>query len=290
MDYIFPLLAVLIWGGNAVVTKASAGAIAPAEIAFYRWLFAALLLAPFAIPSLVANLALLRQNLVRLGVLGLLGSALFPSLMYLAAHYTSAINMGIIQALMPLFALGFAAILFGQRLGRAVLIPAAISLIGVVIVVSKGHPSLLLVSSVNLGDLIMLAATACFALYSTLLKRWRTPLPLSTELFVQAGCAVIVLLPVFLVSHRVGLQWENLSLVIYASVLASVAAPLLWMKGIARVGPARAANFFNFIPLVAAVLAAIFLGEHIGTALIIGGVLTVGGVVLAERQAVKPAA
>lgn len=285
--YAFPIAAVLLWGGNAVVTKASAGVIGAAEIAFWRWLIAALLLLPFALPTLKAQWAEVRESIGRQAVLGLLGSALFPTLMYLAAAHTSAINMGVIQALMPIMALGLAMVLFRQTFSPVVWIGALVSLLGVAVVVTQGNPARLIAQGINPGDAIMLAATACFALYSTLVRKWRNALPQVTCLFLQATSASIVLAAPFALSYRTGVNAANLPIVLYAAVLASIAAPLLWMGGIVRIGPARAANFFNGLPVVAAALAVLFLGERVTLAMLPGALLVIGGVMLAERYAAR---
>lgn len=283
MDILLPLLAVFLWGGNAVVTKASAGLIGPVEISFYRWLVAAVLLAPMAVRPILRNPVELRQNLLRLIVLGLMGCALFPYLMYLAARHTSAINIGIIQTVMPLFAIGLLRTMFGAPISRNAVLGAVISLIGVAVVVSQGHPFLLFSQQFNRGDLIMLAATACFALYSVLLERWRSALPMTTELFVQSAAAVAALFPAFLFANHEGLNQENFPLVVYAGALASIVAPLVWMKGIDRIGPARASLFFNLLPVVTAVFAVAILGEPVSGALMFGGALAIAGVALSAR-------
>ncbi|MBB4613988.1 DMT family transporter [Novosphingobium taihuense] len=288
--YAFPIAAVLLWGGNAVVTKASAGVIGAAEIAFWRWLIAALVLLPFALPTLKAQWAEVRESVGRQAVLGLLGSALFPTLMYLAAAHTSAINMGVIQALMPIMALGLAMVLFRQTFSPVVWIGALVSLLGVAVVVTQGNPARLIAQGINPGDAFMLAATACFALYSTLVRKWRNALPQVTCLLLQATSASIVLAVPFALSHRTGVNAANLPIVLYAAVLASIAAPLLWMGGIVRIGPARAANFFNGLPVVAAALAVLFLGERVTLAMLPGALLVIGGVMLAERYAARAVA
>lgn len=285
--YGFPIAAVLLWGGNAVVTKASAGVIGAAEIAFWRWLIAALVLLPFALPTLKVQWPEVRESVGRQAVLGLLGSALFPTLMYLAAAHTSAINMGVIQALMPVMALGLAMVLFGQTFSPVVWIGALVSLLGVAVVVTQGNPARLIAQGINPGDAIMLAATACFALYSTLVRKWRNGLPQVTCLFLQATSASIVLAAPFALSHRTGVNAANLPIVLYAAVLASIAAPLLWMGGIVRIGPARAANFFNGLPVVAAALAVVILGERVTPTMLPGALLVIGGVMLAERYAAR---
>lgn len=287
--YAFPIAAVLLWGGNAVVTKASAGVIGAAEIAFWRWLIAALALLPFALPTLKAQMAEVRASIGRQALLGLLGSALFPTLMYLAAAHTSAINMGVIQALMPVMALGLSMALFGQRFSPVVWLGALISLLGVAVVVTQGNPARLIAQGINPGDAIMLAATGCFAIYTTLVRKWRSDLPQVASLFLQAVSASIVLAVPFALSHHVGINATNLPILLYAALLASIAAPLLWMGGIVCIGPARAANFFNGLPVVAALFAVMLLGERVTPAMLPGALLVIGGVMLAERYASKAA-
>ncbi|MEJ2410498.1 MAG: DMT family transporter [Novosphingobium sp.] len=282
---LWPLLAVVLWGGNAVVSKASASVIDPVAITFYRWLAAAMLIAPFAIPPLIRQRATLAASLPRLIVLGLLGCVLFPLLMYLAARDTSAINIGIIQALMPLIAIVLASGITGARIARLAWLGVIVSLCGVAVVVSHGRPAELFAKVPNRGDLVMLAATVCFALYSVLVKRWRSGLPLIAELFVQAAAASLVLLPIYLAGQPGIPRPAALPMIAYAAALASVTAPLLWMKGIVQLGPARAANFFNLLPLVAAALAVSVLGETLDAAVLLGGLLAVAGVVIAERAA-----
>ena len=105
MQYAYPLLAIFIWAGNTVVNKLAVGSIFPAEIGFYRWLLAALLFTPFMLKPVLANWALIRPNLGKIFILGVLGMAVYQSLAYYAATLTSATNMGIILSLMPLMSL-----------------------------------------------------------------------------------------------------------------------------------------------------------------------------------------
>src|SRR5476649_2506695 len=91
MNVLFPLLAVLIWSLNAVVSKVSATAIDPAAISFYRWLLALLTLTPFILPGVLRNLQAVKQYWWKLLILGLLGMVLYQSLAYYAAHSVSAV-------------------------------------------------------------------------------------------------------------------------------------------------------------------------------------------------------
>ncbi|HEN8713903.1 MULTISPECIES: DMT family transporter [Pseudomonas] len=283
MNYLYPLTAILIWAGNTVVTKLSAGAIHPAEIGFYRWLLAGLLFTPFLLPAVWRNRPAIRPHLPRIFVLGVLGMALYQSLAYFAASITSATNMGIILSLMPLMSLALSIAWLGQRLSYGALTGAAVSFIGVLEVVSAGHPGILLEQGLNRGDLLMLVATLAYALYSFLLKKWQLRLPPLQLLYLQVLVAIIVLLPLFLFSDKTGLNVHNAGLVLYACVLASMVAPLAWMQAVHRLGPSRTTLFFNLLPLVTALIAAAALDEQLASYHLVGGLLTLAGVVLAER-------
>ncbi|AWY42531.1 EamA family transporter [Pseudomonas putida] len=283
MQYAYPLLAILIWAGNTVVTKMSAGSIFPAEIGFYRWLLAGLLFTPFMLKPVIAHWAVIRPNLGKVFVLGVLGMAVYQSLAYFAAALTSATNMGIILSLMPLMSLAMAIISLGQRLTAGALAGAVLSFAGVLVVVSNGSLDVLLEHGVNLGDAMMLIATLAYAVYSTLLKKWQLKLPPLVLLYLQVLVAVVVLFPLFLLSAKTGLTLQNIPLVLYACLLASMLAPLAWMQAVVRLGSSRTTLFFNLLPVMTALIAAVVLREQLAVYHLVGGVLTLGGVIVSER-------
>jgi drug/metabolite transporter (DMT)-like permease len=283
MQYAYPLLAIFIWAGNTVITKMSAGAIFPAEIGFYRWLLAGMLFTPFMLKPVIAHWSAIAPNLGKVFILGVLGMAIYQSLAYFAASMTTATNMGIILSLMPLMSLAMAIACLGQRLTAGALAGAVLSLIGVLVVVSSGSLAVLMEHGVNLGDGLMLIATLAYALYSTLLKKWQLRLPPLVLLYLQVLVAVVVLFPLFAASPKIGLTPQNIPLVLYACLLASMVAPLAWMQAVVRLGPSRTTLFFNLLPLMTALIAALVLREQLAMYHLVGGALTLGGVIVSER-------
>jgi drug/metabolite transporter (DMT)-like permease len=158
-----------------------------------------------------------------------------------------------------------------------------LSFAGVLVVVSAGSLGALLEHGVNLGDAMMLIATLAYAIYSTLLKKWQLRLPPLVLLYLQVLVAVVVLFPLFLASPKIGPTLQNIPLVLYACLLASMLAPLAWMQAVVRLGPSRTTLFFNLLPLITALIAAVVLHEQLALYHLVGGVLTLGGVILSER-------
>ena len=283
MHYAFPMLAVLFWSANTVVNKMTVGVIFPAEVGFYRWLFAGVLFTPFILRAVLRNWSAIRPHLMKIFVLGLLGMVIYQSLAYFAAPKTSATHMGIILSLMPIMSLGMAIVAWGQRLTWGALLGAACSFSGVLLVVSHGDLRNLAQQGLNMGDAMMLIATLAYALYSTLLKYWQMDIPALQLLYLQILVAIVVLFPLFWFSEKAGLNSANLPLVLFACVFASIAAPLAWMRAIRALGPSRTAVFFNLMPILTIIIAALVLSERLALYHIIGGGLTLFGVVLSER-------
>jgi drug/metabolite transporter (DMT)-like permease len=283
MQYAFPLLAIFIWAGNTVINKLAVGAIFPAEIGFYRWLLAGLLFTPFMLKAVIAHWPQIRPNLGKIFVLGVLGMAVYQSLAYFAATLTTATNMGIILSLMPLMSLAMAIISLGQRLSAGAVVGAVLSFAGVLVVVSSGSLGALLQHGLNMGDAMMLIATLAYAIYSTLLKKWQLRLPPLVLLYLQVLVAIVVLFPLYVASPKTGLTLQNTPLVLYACLLASMVAPLAWMQAVQRLGPSRTTLFFNLLPLITALIAAVVLKEQLAMYHLVGGLLTLGGVILSER-------
>ncbi|MEQ7920591.1 DMT family transporter [Xanthomonas sp. WHRI 1810A] len=283
MQYFYPLLTVFIWAGNNVITKAASGRIFPAEIGFYRWLLAGLLFTPFLLRPVLNNWPIIKPNLGKVVLLGVLGMVIYQSLAYFAATITTATNMGIILSLVPIVTLAMSILTLGNRLTIGALLGAILSFVGVLFVVSQGSLTVLMAHGVNLGDAMMLIATVAYATYSTLLKKWKLGIPPLQLLYLQILVAIVVLLPLFLHSPKTGLTLSNIPLVLYACIPTSMLAPLLWMKSISLLGPSRTTLFFNLLPLLTAVIASLALGERLAMYHLLGGALTLLGVILAER-------
>lgn len=289
MNFLFPLLAAIIWGGNTIITKLCAESLSPIEISFYRWTLAVIVLTPFALRDVLKNMQLTKRVVGKLIVLGMLGGVIFQTIAYYAAHYTSATNMGIIQALVPLVALILAMLLLRHKTNAAALLGLTISIFGVIVVVSKGDLGLLIQQGLNKGDGLMLIGVLAFSLYSLLLNKWKLTVPLIQSAYIQAIVATIALLPLYAFGSHHELTAMDGFYIAFAGLGASIMAPLLWMTGVARLGAARVSLFFNLVPVVTALLATVFLTESITSSVLLGGALAIVGVVLAEVRKLKTA-
>ncbi|WP_404710367.1 DMT family transporter [Sphingomonas sp. MMS24-J13] len=279
-----PLGAVLIWSGNTVVTKAASGVIAPGSIAFYRWAIALLIFSPFVAPAAWHNRAAAAAVWKQLLALSLLGMVIYQSLAYVAAQTTTAANMGIIIALMPLCSSLLASLFAGERLTVAGTVGAILSIAGLVYLLAHGDPSSLARGGVHPGDGLMLLAVLSNSLYGVLLKRWAMTLPLWQQLFWQIVFATIILLPLWLLGPISPITAGNLPLILYAAIPTSLLAPFLWMRGISRLGATRASLTINILPVVVALLAWLILGERLHAYHYIGGGVCLLGVIVGLRE------
>lgn len=279
-----PLATVLIWSGNTLVTKAAGSVIAPWSIAFYRWAIALILLAPFVGPAAWRNRAAALRVWPQLAAGGLLGMVLYQCLAYVAAITTSAINMGVILALMPLFSSLLASVFAAERLSMSRIAGAVLSLGGLVYLVSQGRPSALLGNGLQIGDALMLVAVLSNALYGVLLRRWSLTLPIGQQLFWQMAAAVIMLFPLWLAHPISPITAANISLILYAAVPTSLIAPFMWMVGVERLGAGRASVSLNLLPAFIAIGAWVFFGERLHGYHYVGGGIALIGVIIGLRE------
>ena len=284
MPVLFPLLAVLIWSANTVVSKAAAPLFDPAAISFYRWLIALLVLTPFCLRAFWRQRHAIRPHAGRFAVLALLGMVLYQCLAYYAAHSTSATNMGVICALIPLLGLVLNGLVFRQPVSRASLLGVAVSLAGVLYLLGQGKPLNLLAAGINLGDGLMLLGSAAYALYGILLKRWAPPFGLWLNLYVQVLLAVLLLSPLALTASSLAIPAAGIGMLLFAGIASSVLAAYFWMRGIAQLGSERTAIFMNLLPLATALLASATLAETIHAYHWLGGGLILLGVSLAQGR------
>ena len=281
---LLPLIAVFIWSLNIVVTRYVTDYISPVSISFYRWLIAFLILTPFMLKTVWQQRRLITQHWRQLAVLSAFGMVLYQGLGYTAAHYTTATNMGIINAFIPVFTIAVSLLLLKDIPSRYALIGCGISFVGLLFVVAKGDFANLLTMGGHLGDIMMIFAVFFYAFYGVFLKKWQLQIPLLLSLYVQIFFALVYHLPFVLYFGLDAINMQNASSVFYAGVFPSLVAPLVWMLAVQHLGPNRTSIFMNLMPVVTAVIAYFWLAEQWMLYHTIGTAMAIIGVILAQRK------
>jgi drug/metabolite transporter (DMT)-like permease len=168
-----------------------------------------------------------------------------------------------------------------------------VTLVGVVVVATRGEPLRLMGIEFNHGDLLMLAACLIYALF-TLALRDRPQMPGAVFFTLLALIATLTSLPLVAFEALTGgLQLpstEGLLITAYVAIFPSCVAQIFLLRGVDLIGPGRAGVFVNLVPVFSAILAVGLLGEpfapYHGAAL----ALVIGGILLAQRAAPSAAA
>jgi drug/metabolite transporter (DMT)-like permease len=285
--YLLLSLTALFWAVNIVLARHVGNHVPPITLTTIRWFGVFLILLPFAWPHLKRDWPALRARLPLMLFLSAIGFAFNNAISYWALQYTQALNALLIQSSGPLFVALWSLVLFGVRLTAAQLGGIAISLAGVLAIILRGDFSALASISFNKGDVMFASSLVSFGLYSALMPRRPVTHPLSLISFTTC-CGALMLVPFALWEFSTGavLKFDFLTLATLAYVLIfpSTLAYLFFNRGVALIGPNRAAPFFHLVPVFGSVMAIALLGEKLQLFHLVGYALVLAGVVIASRQ------
>ncbi len=286
--YLLLSLTALFWAGNMVLARYVAGHLPPLTLTCIRWIGVFLILLPFALPHLKRDWPALRANLPLMVLLSAIGFAFNNAISYWAMQYTQALNALLIQSSGPLFVALWSLLLFGVRLTWAQLAGIVISLMGVLTIILRGDLSALASIRFNKGDVMFASSLLAFGLYSALMPKRPVTHQLSLIAFTT-GCGAILLLPLSAWEYSTGytlkLDALTIATLVYVVIFPSTLAYLFFNRGIAMIGPNRAAPFFHLVPVFGSAMAVLLLGEEPRLFHLVGYVLVLAGVVIASRQA-----
>ena len=289
--YAFALGATAIWSGNFFIARGLSDSIPPVTLAFWRWVVATVVFLPFAIKPLLAEWTILKKHLPYLSITALLGITIFNTLIYVAGHTTTAVNLSLISITFPVFIVILSRLFFGESITLNKGVGIVLVLTGVLLLITKGALSSLLDISFAIGDLWMLIAAVVFAVYSILLKRRPSELGLLAFQLSTFILGLLFLFPFFLweqtIVPPVEFEARTLLSILYVGIFASLVAFLLWNKAITAVGPSKAAMIYYMLPLFSGVLAYLFLGESIQMIHFYSALLIVSGILAANYEPKK---
>jgi drug/metabolite transporter (DMT)-like permease len=277
----------LFWGGNAVASRLAVGEITPLTLVFLRWVLVLGVLWPIYGRQVRAHWPQIRRKLPQVILMATLGFTAFNVLFYVAGHHTSAINIGILQGSMPAFVMIGAFLVHGTRVTLVQFLGVVITSIGVLVVATRGDPLSILEIDLNVGDLLMLIACVLYASYTVSLRN-RPEMPGAAFFSLLALIAAYTSLP--LVAFEAvawGLQMPTLKgflITLFVAIFPSALAQLFLLRGVDLIGPGRAGVYMNLVPVLAAILAVLVLGEPFAIFHAVALGLVIAGILLAQRS------
>jgi drug/metabolite transporter (DMT)-like permease len=286
--FVLLTLAPFFWACNWIVGRGLSGDIPPFAMTFYRWLFALAILAPFALPRVRRDWPLLRANWKAMLLLGAIGIGSHNALAYLGLNYTTATNGVILNSFIPVMIVAFSWIFLRERLSAIQLVGVAVSLVGVLTILSGGSLTALAAFRLNGGDLLVVLSMAMWSTY-TIGLRWRPPtLDMITFLFAIVCVGELVVLPFYLGEATFGRQmiwtWSSVAALLAVGLFSSVLAYIFWNRGVDQVGAPVAGLFVHLMPVFGIVLAWLVLDERLHAFHLIGIALILTGIMITSRK------
>jgi drug/metabolite transporter (DMT)-like permease len=282
------LMMAVFWGGTFVVGRILAQTVGPFAAAFFRFAIASLFLV-FLLRRTEGKLIWPQKNqIIPVIFLGLTGALLYNLFFLKGLKMIEAGRASVIIANNPIFIALFSAYFFKERLSLVKVIGILISVVGAIIVISRGHVLEVLQGGLGWGEVYIFGCVASWVAFSLIGKAVMDNLsPLRSVTYSSIAGTLLLAVPAFLeggfgfLAYSMS-EWAS---IFYLGFFGTVLGFLWYYQGIQKIGPTRAGLFINFVPISAILLAFIFIGEPITMSLLIGTILVSSGVYLTNRPA-----
>jgi drug/metabolite transporter (DMT)-like permease len=278
------LVVMVFWAGNFIVVKGAIGILPPVGFTFLRYCVAAITLL-ILLRWREGAIRLPRGDVVRIMGLGVIGFGCYQILWPVALQTIPAGDSALLIATTPVMTALLAMALGADTPNAVKLIGAFVSFAGVALVIAAGQ-GLVLGASLG-GDFLTLVAAACWAVYTvfgaTILRR-HSPL-VTTTWAILAGTLFIAPLGIaqLATSDLSGFGPPVLLAILYSGTLAAGFANVVIFHGVKLLGPTRVNALQFLVPVLAVVMAAMFLSEPIRPIQVVGGAIILAGVALLRR-------
>ena len=286
---IYLFFTTLFWAGNFIVGKtASLNEIPPISLNFYRWLIAWFILLPFTYKELIEKKEYIIKNIGIFIILGITAVSIFNSALFYSLKFTQVITGVLMISVVPVMIIFFSALLKIEKTNIFQIFGVALSLTGVVLIITKADIEILKKLDFNRGDLTMLIAMFSWSIYSALLKKKKYELSQITLLQVVIGFGVIILIPFYFIDINIGNEIKFdipfFLILTYVVLFPGLISFFLWIKGVGLIGANRAGVYLHLMPILGAIMAMMIFGEKILFYHFLGAIFIIAGIVLSNKK------
>ena len=280
-------LATLGWGSNTIARRLAVGEVSPMLLIFFRWGFVVVILLSLYWRQMIDEWPIIRPRLKWLLIMGGCGLSLFNAFFYIAAHSTTAVNLGIIQSTMPGMILLGSFMFFGDRINGLQFSGLLLTLLGVGVIVTQGSLEQLMQLTFNHGDLLMIFACSFYAMYTVGLKS-RPKISGMVMLAYFSVAAFLMTIPLMIfesfIYGTVMPGVKGFAIVFYIAMVPSFLSQIFFMRGVDLIGPGSAGLYANLVPIFSAIMAVLLLSEEFALFHLAAMLLVFGGIGLFEYQ------
>lgn len=222
------------------------------------------------------------------GIVGMIG---YHVLFFTSLKYTTAINSSMINAMNPIMTTIFAGILLRDRFPKMQIFGIIMSFAGVILTITGADPGLMMELAFNKGDIIMVGAMLCWAIYGVFSKMKGGGIPAFWLTYYSFVACIIFVIPLVLLEK----PWTFIGqipasawiAVLYMSMFASVIGYLMQQVAIKEIGPSRTSIFINLVPVFSMILAVLILGESLKLIKLLTAALIIAGVCICQLSGSK---
>lgn len=281
------LLTALFWGGTFTAGKIASERIGPFSISFLRFVIASLFLL-FITWKIEGKLPRLKgRQIVPILLLGMTGIFIYNVCFFKGLQIIEAGRASLIISTSPVFIAVFSSWLFRERLNLIRISGIVISVMGAIIVISKGKLLGVFQGTLGWGELCIFCCVLCWVAYSLIGKAVMDGLsPIASVAYSSVVGTVALLIPACYegIAQNITGYWaiDWLS-IFYLGVFGTVIGFVWYYQAVKQIGPTRAGLFINFVPIFAIAIAFVMLEEKITLSLFAGAVLVIAGVYLTNK-------
>ena len=281
--------ATLFWAGNFNVGKvAFIENIPPFSLAFFRWLLVWIILLPFTLREILRIKKKILKNLPLLFLLGFTSVAVFTSFTYNALNYTQVINASLFNTAIPAMIILVCFLLKIEKTNIFQLSGLLISILGILVIITKLDLNIFLSLDFNKGDIFMIGGVMAWGIYSAFLKKRTFQVSLLALVQIFCSLGLLALFPAFLyelIQGKTLVVNDNLFyILLYVAVFPSIGSYYCWAGAVSIIGANRAGIFLSLIPLFSTIFAIIFFNEKFLFFHFIGSILIILGLFLSNKK------